>query len=81
MVHPPAVPDGRLALEWLPRVQLAAARVVAHLDDGWEDSVRKLALDSVLLGPRDWTTVAAGAKRVGGSTVAFWSSRVLISGA
>lgn len=59
MVHPPEVPAGIDVLEWIPRVQLAAAEVIAHLDDGWEDSVRRAALLSLVLGPRDWTTQAA----------------------
>jgi tetratricopeptide (TPR) repeat protein len=61
MVHPPAIPDPakRSALSWLPRVQLAAAQVVAQMDNGWERSVRREALLSVLFGPSDWTTEAA----------------------
>ena len=59
MVHPPAVPKGSHALQWLPRVQLAAAQVAAHVDEGWEGSVRREALMSVLLGPSDWATEAA----------------------
>lgn len=59
MVHPPDVPPGTHSLAWLPRVQLAACQIVAHLDDGWDGSVRKEALMSVLLGPSDWTTEAA----------------------
>ena len=59
MVHPPPVPDGLTALTWLPRVQLAAAQVAAQVDEGWQQSVRREALLSVLWGPRDWTTEAA----------------------
>jgi len=59
MIHPPALPAGKTALEWLPRIQLAAAQVISHLDDGWEGSIRKKALYTVLFGPRDWATVAA----------------------
>jgi hypothetical protein len=59
MVHPPRLPKGTPALVWLPRVQLAAAQVAAQVDDGWEDSVRREALLSVLLGPSDWATEAA----------------------
>lgn len=59
MVHPPALPAGHTALEWVPRVQLAVAQTLAHLDDGWEHSVRRKALYSALLGPRDWITTAA----------------------
>jgi tetratricopeptide (TPR) repeat protein len=59
MVHPPPVPSGGHALAWLPRVQHAAAQVAAQVDEGWQGSARREALLSVLLGPQDWTTVAA----------------------
>ncbi len=59
MVHPPAVPDGADAREWVSRVQLAAAQVIAHLGKGWQGSARRDALLSALWGPRDWITVAA----------------------
>lgn len=59
MVHPPAMPPGVHALAWLPRVQLAAAQVLGQIDGGWEGSVRREALLSVLHGPWDWTTSAA----------------------
>ncbi len=58
MVNPPPVPANTHALAWLPRVQLAAAMVAAQVDAGWEDSRRRAALHSLLLGPSDWTTVA-----------------------
>jgi hypothetical protein len=58
MVHPPALPAGANALDWLPRVQLAAAMVAAQVDDGWEGSRRRAALHALLLGPSDWATVA-----------------------
>jgi tetratricopeptide (TPR) repeat protein len=59
MVHPPAVPEGMSALSWLPRIQFVAAATAAQVDSGWEDSVRREALYSVLHGPQDWTTEAA----------------------
>lgn len=59
MVHPPAVPEGATALAWLPRVQHAAMQVAAQVDEGWDGSVRREALLSVLLGPQDWVTLAA----------------------
>lgn len=59
MVHPPAIPPHFDALEWLPRVQLSAAQVIAHIGSNWRGSVRRDALRAVLFGPRDWTTVAA----------------------
>jgi tetratricopeptide (TPR) repeat protein len=58
IVHPP-VPEGTPALVWLPRVQLAAAQVAGQVDSGWEGSVRREALMSVLHGPQDWATEAA----------------------
>ena len=59
MVHPPALPAGEDVLCWLPRVQLAAAFVLANLEGAWHTSVRRDALLSALWGARDWTTVAA----------------------
>lgn len=59
MVHPPVVPKDSTSLQWLPRVQLAAAEVIGQLDEGWENSVRREALLSILFGPSDWTTRAA----------------------
>lgn len=59
MVHPAPLPAGRNALQWLPRLQLAAAQVVGQIDGGWEHSERRKALLSLLLGPADWTTCAA----------------------
>jgi tetratricopeptide (TPR) repeat protein len=58
MVHPP-VPEGTPALVWLPRVQLAAAQVAGQVGAGWDGSVRREALLSVLHGPQDWATEAA----------------------
>ncbi|MCL4203488.1 MAG: tetratricopeptide repeat protein [Pirellulaceae bacterium] len=59
MVHPPALPAGENVLCWLPRVQLAAALVLANLEGTWHNSVRRDALLSVLWGAADWTTTAA----------------------
>jgi tetratricopeptide (TPR) repeat protein len=59
MVHPPPVPEGRQALHWVPRVQMAAAQVLGQLDGEWDGSVRREALLSVLHGPQDWATEAA----------------------
>lgn len=59
MVHPPPAPSPGLAvLHWMPHVQTAAAMIVAQVDDGWEGSARKRALESLVLGPVDWTTTA-----------------------
>lgn len=73
MVHPPAIPAGRGALNWLPRVQHAAAQVAAQVDDGWEGSARREALLSVLHGPSDWATEAAirALARIGAENEAF----------
>jgi hypothetical protein len=59
MVHPPALPPGCHALQWLLRVQQAAAEVLGQIDEGWLDSERRKALLSLLHGPGDWTTCAA----------------------
>ena len=59
MVHPSPVPEGFTALSWLPRLQLTTAFIIAHYDTGWLDSTRRDALYSLLLGTRDWMTVAA----------------------
>jgi hypothetical protein len=59
MVYPPEAPAERSALEWLPRVHYVVCQVVAQLDDGWVGSIRRDALYSILLGPTDWTTIAA----------------------
>jgi tetratricopeptide (TPR) repeat protein len=59
MVHPPKVPADSTALEWIPRVQLAAMQVAAQVDGEWDGSVRREALLSVLHGPQDWATEAA----------------------
>jgi tetratricopeptide (TPR) repeat protein len=59
MVHPPPLPPGRDALEFLPRIQLEAMHVAAQVDAGWQGSERRTALMSVLFGPMDWTTNAA----------------------
>lgn len=58
MVNPPPLPTGANALDWLPRLQLAAAMVVAQVEREWEGSRRRAALHALLLGPSDWTTVA-----------------------
>jgi tetratricopeptide (TPR) repeat protein len=59
MVHPPPLPSGRDALEFVPRIQLEAMHVAAQVDEGWQGSRRRTALMSVLFGPTDWTTNAA----------------------
>lgn len=59
LTYPPPLPKRMPAVTWLPRVQLLVGMVIANLDKGWEGSVRKDALLSMLYGPRDWITLAA----------------------
>jgi tetratricopeptide (TPR) repeat protein len=59
MVYPPGVGGVDRPAAWVFRVQVAAALVIAHLDSGWEDSVRGRALLSLVNGPMDWTVDAA----------------------
>jgi tetratricopeptide (TPR) repeat protein len=59
MVHPPSAVQTDRPAEWVFRIQVAAALVIAHLDAGWEDSVRRKALFSLAGGPMDWTVDAA----------------------
>lgn len=58
MLHPPANTLGFRFDEWLFRTQVAAAMLVCFLDEGWESSVRRKYLQSILYGPADWTTKA-----------------------
>ena len=58
MVHPPPAATDVPAFAWIPRVQTAAALIAARLDEGWDRSVRRRALECLLFGPVDWTTVA-----------------------
>src|SRR5262249_59670266 len=59
MVYPPGVARVDRPAAWVYRVQVAAALVLAHLDGGWEDSVRRKALLALANGPMDWTVDAA----------------------
>lgn len=61
MVHPPPLPPGSALdpVEWIFRHQLAAALVLAHVDEGWERSRRREALLSLVDGAMDWTVDAA----------------------
>ena len=58
MVHPNTPPENEETWVWIPHLQLAAALVAAHIDNGWKGSLRREALLSLVLGPDDWTTVA-----------------------
>jgi hypothetical protein len=59
MVHPGPPPPGIRPWSWLYRLQVAAALVVAGLDAGWQGSVRRRALLSLVNGPVDWSINAA----------------------
>lgn len=60
MVHPPLpLNPSWCAIEWVRRVQVAAALVISHVDQGWEGSTRKRTLTTLALGPTDWTVDAA----------------------
>lgn len=52
MLHPPAAPEHIHPLDWVPRVQQAAALVLAWLDNGFN------ILRSLVLGPVDWVVDA-----------------------
>ena len=68
VIFPPlpraVLPDGKPApspfklSDWWFRVQVASALTIAFVDDGWEESVRKRALESMIYGPPDWITTA-----------------------
>ncbi len=59
MVYPPGVAHVDRPGQWVYRIQVAAALVIAQLDEGWETSVRKKALLALANGPMDWTVDAA----------------------
>ncbi len=58
MVHPPQAPRKFTVWEWVQRVQIAAAMIVAKLETDWEGSNRRQGLFDLCNGPLDWTTVA-----------------------
>jgi hypothetical protein len=58
MVYPPRPPQVQRPWTWVYGVQLAAALVITHIDDGWHGSVRRKALLALANGPVDWTTDA-----------------------
>lgn len=58
MVHPPPCPAEIPLWSWMFRVQVASSLTIAFIDDGWEESVRRRALLSLVRGPIDWTTTA-----------------------
>lgn len=65
MVYPPGVGGMDQPARWVYRVQMAAALVAAHLDGGWEGTVRRKALLSLANGPMDWTVDAGLVALVG----------------
>ncbi|MCE9575568.1 MAG: tetratricopeptide repeat protein [Deltaproteobacteria bacterium] len=60
MTFPPRPPGSNWrVINWTHRAQIAIALVLAHVDEGWQGSMRQRALYSLLYGPTDWTTGAA----------------------
>lgn len=60
LTFPPRPPGSNWrVLNWTQRAQIATTLVLAHLDDGWQGSLRQKVLYSLLYGPTDWTTSAA----------------------
>jgi tetratricopeptide (TPR) repeat protein len=59
MVCPPPLPEGTDALQWVQRLQLAAAYLLANIDSGWQGSARREVLLDIARGPVDWTVEAA----------------------
>ncbi len=59
IVHPPSVTGDFDVLDWIPRIQYSASAIIANLPGDWNNSRKREALISVLLGPRDWATEAA----------------------
>ena len=59
MAHPPPAPEGLPPWIWRQHVQVAAAFVIAALDNGWEGSVRARVLSDLVRGPVDWSVTAA----------------------
>ncbi len=53
MLHPPAAPDHVHPLDWVPRIQVAAALIIAMTPNGHR------ALQGLALGPVDWCVDAA----------------------
>jgi tetratricopeptide (TPR) repeat protein len=59
MVYPPGAAHADRPAAWVYHVQAAAALVLAHVDEGWEGSLRRKALLALANGPMDWTVDAA----------------------
>jgi len=52
-------PEGFTDWEWTRATQVAAALIAGRIDQGWDGSLRRDALLSMLRGPTDWITEAA----------------------
>jgi len=59
MVHPSLPPERMPSEIWLQRLQFAAGCTVAGMDEGWNGTLRRRALLSLLRGPIDWISGAA----------------------
>lgn len=59
MVYPPGVGGMEQPALWVYRVQIAVALIVAQLESGWENTIRRKALLALANGPMDWTVDAA----------------------
>lgn len=59
MVHPPLPPVDIEPWIWLPRIQLAAAELVANIEIANNIPIEQSALAEVMRGPIDWTVDAA----------------------
>jgi len=59
MVHPPTKPADWDEWDWIFALQLASTLTIAFLDTGWEGSLRKTVLTSLIYGPMDWSGAAA----------------------
>jgi tetratricopeptide (TPR) repeat protein len=58
MVHPPEVVGAHQVWDWMFRVQVASALVIARADDRWSGP-RRDALTAIVRGPVDWVVTAA----------------------
>jgi hypothetical protein len=59
MVHPSLPPEEVPSWVWLRHLQFAACCTVAGMDRGWEGTLRRRALLSLVRGPLDWINGAA----------------------
>lgn len=58
MAHPPMPEKPINSWQWMRKVQFAATFTLANIDTGWEGSLRKDIVKSLILGPMDWTVEA-----------------------